>query len=83
MFKPALQSHSFSTSFRTLMSADPTLTNRKLAALFYEEFPQVDSIAVQHIWHWKSPAKPSGHIDDERIDALLLQVLSDAGYLKG
>jgi hypothetical protein len=67
--------------FKRMIIEDPTLTNRQLASLFYQAFPNLDGVAIQHIWHWKSPNKPSGNWSDEDLNERLCTLLAAAGYL--
>ncbi|MEO6678744.1 MAG: hypothetical protein ABIO21_15370 [Pseudomonas sp.] len=66
--------------FRELISVDSTLGNAQLSELFHEEFLEVDSLALQLIWHWRGPGKTEG-ISDESLNAELLAMLKRAGYL--
>ncbi|MFJ7793460.1 hypothetical protein [Pseudomonas sp. NPDC096950] len=66
--------------FRELISVDSTLGNVRLSELFHEEFIEVDSLALQLIWHWRGPGKTEG-ISDESLNAELLAMLKKAGYL--
>lgn len=83
MFDQIPQGRSPSAVFRRVLEADPTLTNRQLASLFYEEFSELDSVAMQHIWYWKSPRRPTGHLSDAELDEALMPLLRAAGYLEG
>ncbi|WP_213939311.1 hypothetical protein [Pseudomonas sp. dw_612] len=66
--------------FRELINVDATLGNARLSELFHEEFIEVDSLALQLIWHWRGPGKIEG-ISDESLNAELLAMLKKAGYL--
>lgn len=81
MFEKIVKGDKPSVVFRRLMLGDPALTNRRLASLFYEEFPEIDSVAMQHIWHWRSPNKLGGHLADEELDDLLADLLTGSGYI--
>lgn len=83
MFDQIRQGRSPSAVFRQVLEIAPALTNRRLASLFYEEFSEVDSAAVQHIWYWKSPRRPTGHLSDAELDGALAPLLRAAGYLEG
>ena len=69
-----------SVVFRSLVDANPSLTNIQLAELLAEEFPELDSIAGQYLWRWKGPGKDQG-LSDENLDRLLLQFFKNAQYL--
>jgi hypothetical protein len=81
MFASIIDGEKPAQLFKRLMAEDPALTNRQLASLFYEAFPNVDGVAVQHIWHWKSSKKPSGNWSDEDLNERLCELLASAGYL--
>ncbi|NWE80407.1 hypothetical protein, partial [Pseudomonas yamanorum] len=66
--------------FRDLIKINPAIGNIRLSEVFHEEFIDVDSLALQLIWHWRGPGKAEG-ISDESLNAKLLVVLKDAGYL--
>lgn len=67
--------------FRRLVEAKPDLDTWDLAQEFISAFPDVDSIVTTYIWRWKGPGATRG-VDDERLDEVLLEQLSKAGYLK-
>jgi len=83
MFDQIRQGRSPSAVFTQVLETAPALTNRQLASLFYEEFSEVDSVAMQHIWYWKSPRRPTGHLSDAELDGALAPLLRAAGYLEG
>jgi hypothetical protein len=66
--------------FRDLIEVDPKLTNIRLSEIFHEKFIDVDSLAMQLIWHWRGAGKSEGVID-ESLNTELLVMLKSAGYL--
>lgn len=80
MLESILEGESPCQAFRSLIDADSTIGNIRLGEIFSEEFMEVDSLAVQLIWHWKGPGKTQG-ISDESLNAELLAMLQAAGYL--
>jgi hypothetical protein len=46
MFDQIRQGRSPSAVFRQVLETAPALTNRQLASLFYEEFSELDSVAI-------------------------------------
>jgi len=82
MFTSIVEGERPAQLFKRLMADDPALTNRRLASLFYEAFPNIDGVAVQHVWHWKSSKKLSGSWSDKDLDERLCELLAAAGYLR-
>ncbi|MES2187308.1 MAG: hypothetical protein V4505_22350 [Pseudomonadota bacterium] len=80
MFERILSGEQPSAVFRQAMRNDAALTNNELASRFYEEFPKLDSVVVQYIWHWKSPDHKTGNFSDEHLDEVLIDALRAAGY---
>lgn len=66
--------------FKELLAANPSLSKSDISADFFEEFPDIDSVASQVIWNWRKPGNDRG-IEDARIDEILLHHLKEAGYL--
>jgi hypothetical protein len=83
MFDLIPRGHSPSAVFRQVLEAAPAMTNRQLASLFYDQFSKLDSVAMQHIWYWRSPRRPSGDLSDAELDEALVPLLRSAGYLEG
>lgn len=80
MMKDILFGSKPTTVFKAMLTLNPMLTNGDISSEFKEEFLEVDSEAIQAIWHWRRPGRDSG-VEDERIDAILLHHLKEAGYL--
>lgn len=66
--------------FRNLITVNPLLGNIQIGEIFCDEFLNVSSLAQQIIWHWKGPGKVQG-LNDEGLDAELIRLLKEAGYL--
>jgi hypothetical protein len=58
------------------------LNNSELASRFDDYFENVNSEAIEVIWHWQRPGGRPG-LTDEEVDATLLKLLREAGYLGG
>jgi hypothetical protein len=69
-----------SVVFRKLIEADSSIGNIRLGEILSDEFIELDSLAQQLVWHWKGPGKKQG-MSDESLDAELLRMLKEAGYL--
>jgi hypothetical protein len=67
--------------FKALIASDPSIDNWELAHLFIDAFPSVDALVITYIWRWKAPGSDRG-LSDERVDEVLIDQLSQAGYLK-
>jgi hypothetical protein len=80
MFEKILDGELPSLIFRKLIEVDPTIGNIRLGEMLSDEFVKLDSQAEQLIWHWKGPGKTQG-LSDESLDAELLRMLREAGYL--
>jgi hypothetical protein len=66
--------------FKSIVRGDSTITNTKLANMFKTEFVEVKAEAIQAIWQWNRPGRGMG-IDDDRMDAIVINYLKEAGYL--
>jgi hypothetical protein len=66
--------------FKSIVRSDSTITNTKLANMFKTEFVEVKAEAIQAIWQWNRPGRGMG-IDDDRMDAIVINYLKEAGYL--
>lgn len=80
MMKDILLGSKPTTVFKALLERNPSLTNADISSDFKEQFINVDSEAIQAIWHWRRPGREQGVVD-ERIDEILLHHLKEAGYL--
>jgi hypothetical protein len=67
--------------FRELMASDQSLNKSDIAGMFYNTFENVDSVVIQMIWHWKYDDESLSITNDDQLDAMLRQALSQAGYL--
>lgn len=66
--------------FRRIFAADPTMCNIRLGEMLSDEFVELNSEAVQLVWHWMGPGKTQG-LSDASLDGLLLPIFRDSGYL--
>lgn len=80
MLKNILEGELPSSVFKKMIADNPALTNIDLSNLFANEFISLDSEATPLIWHWQRPGKQQG-LSDENIDALLVKMLEESGYL--
>ncbi len=65
--------------FGEMMGSDESLTARDVSRLLAEEFPKLDSAAIQFIRRWRG----FGHrdnIEDSVLDLAVRQFLVEAGY---
>ncbi|NBD13683.1 hypothetical protein [Corallococcus silvisoli] len=65
--------------FHEMLARTPELTNVELGRAFTDCFEDVDWLAKTLIWKWNRSGTRSG-IADERLDALLIELLRAAGY---
>lgn len=65
--------------FRRIFAADPTMSNIRLGEILGDEFVELNSEAVQLVWHWMGPGKTQG-LSDASLDGLLLPIFRDSGY---
>ncbi|MBB5448350.1 hypothetical protein HDG38_006998 [Paraburkholderia sp. WSM4177] len=80
MLEDILKGKSPSETFRQVIACDPSIGNIRLGELLSDEFIDLSSEAQQLVWHWKGPGKSQG-LCDEDLDALLMKLLREAGYL--
>ena len=80
MFEAILRGQKPSRLFHEIVRADPSVSNSQLSKLFREEFENLDGLAAQIIWKWKRPGKEHG-LDDKSVDAELIKLLKEAGYI--
>ena len=80
MLEKILNGISPSEVFRKLIETDPSIGNIRLGEILSDEFVELSSLAQQLVWHWKGPGKTQG-LSDESLDAELLRMLKEAGYL--
>lgn len=79
MLGEILNGHAPSVVFRRVFTADPTMNNIRLAEMLADEFIELDSLAVELVWHWMGPGKTQG-LSDASLDAHLLSLFRDSGY---
>jgi hypothetical protein len=80
MLKDIINGELPSITMKKMLLADPTLNNYDLGGLLIDEFPEINSEAVQIVWHWKRPGKAQG-ISDENFDKLILTLLKESKYI--
>jgi hypothetical protein len=71
--------HAPSVVFRRIFAADPTMNNIRLAEILTDEFIELDSLAMELVWHWMGPDKAQG-LSDASLDGQLLSLFRDSGY---
>jgi hypothetical protein len=65
-----------------LLRDQPAATNPQLADLFVQRFPRIRSTAKRVIWRWSRSESIEGAVlQGGQLDALLGEMLRDAGYL--
>lgn len=79
MLGEILNGHAPSVVFRRIFTADPTMNNIRLAEMLADEFLELDSLAMELVWHWMGPGKPQG-LRDASLDAQLFSLFRDSGY---
>lgn len=80
MLKSILAGQAPSQVFRQVFSSELVMDNYRLAEMLADEYVELSGEAVQLVWHWKSPAKMQG-LSDENLDALLVPLFLEAGYV--
>jgi len=80
MMKAILAGQKPTEVFKSIVRNDSAITNTELATMFKIEFANVKAEAIQAIWQWNRPGRGMG-IDDDRMDAIVISYLKDAGYL--
>jgi len=65
--------------FRRIFAADTMMSNVRLGEMLGDEFVELNSEAVQLVWHWMGPGKTQG-LSDASLDGLLLPIFRDSGY---
>lgn len=66
--------------FRNYLSSNESQTKYDLSAPFMNAFPEVDAVACQAIWGWRSPESANPGMTDDKLDEILRDLLSKAGY---
>lgn len=56
------------------------MDNYRIAEILADEYEMLSSLAMQLVWHWKSPARRQG-LSDENLDAQLVPLFVEAGYV--
>lgn len=80
MFEKILLGVNPSDVFKEILDQNPDLLKYDLSDKLIEYFPNLDSQAVELVWHWKSPGREQG-LSDKNLDAHLLKMLREAKYL--
>ena len=68
---------------RALLEKHPGSTNPQLADLFVQKFPLLRRTAKQAIWRWSRDEHGPGRLSNVHVDAILHDMLRDAGYVGG
>lgn len=80
MFSAIRQGKKPTEVFKELVGAEPGLNNWELASRFVDSFENISGEAVEIIWHWQRLGGRPGLADD-KVDAMLLKLLLEAGYI--
>ena len=80
MLKSILAGQAPSRVFRQVFSSEPAMDNCRLAEMLADEYMGLSGEAVQLVWHWRSPGRTQG-LSDENLDALLVPLFLEAGYV--
>ncbi len=80
MFSEVLNGVPPSEVLKKFLEDHSGVDNYSLADMFHKEFPALSGDARQIIWHWKSPKESRG-LSDENMNALMIRLFKEAGYL--
>ncbi len=81
MFEPIHEGMKPSVLFRKMLQEDPQLDKREIGYFLREKFPKIDSVVVQLVWGWEGPGAIRPGLSDENLDAHIIHLLTQAGYL--
>jgi hypothetical protein len=79
VLREILSGNAPSVVFRRIFASDPTMNNIRLGEMLADEFVELNSEAMQLVWHWMGPGKAQG-LSDVNLDGLLLSIFQNSGY---